>query len=109
MMLEAASIDLGTVWISYFDEEKARERLHLPDNWQPVGMLYIGYPAEDFVPNKHLGASFAAQTKGRTVMTADNRNRMMSGFVLHCQGSRGRRACGKILGNIFSLRQSPLF
>ncbi|MBD5395236.1 MAG: nitroreductase [Lachnospiraceae bacterium] len=55
MMLEAASIDLGTVWISYFDEDKARELLHLPDNWQPVCMLYIGYPAEDFVPNKHLG------------------------------------------------------
>ena len=55
MMLEAASIDLGTVWISYFDEEKARELLCLPDNWQPVCMLYIGYPAEDFVPNNHLG------------------------------------------------------
>lgn len=55
MMLEAASIDLGTVWISYFDEEKARELLRLPDNWQPVCMLYIGYPAEDFVPNRHLG------------------------------------------------------
>ena len=55
MMLEAASIDLGTVWISYFDEEKARELLRLPDNWQPVCMLYIGYPAEDFMPNNHLG------------------------------------------------------
>lgn len=27
MMLEAASIDLGTVWISYFDKTKARELL----------------------------------------------------------------------------------
>lgn len=55
MMLEAASLDLGSVWISYFDEEKARELLHLPKNWQPVCMLYIGYPAEDFVPNTKLG------------------------------------------------------
>lgn len=54
MMLEAASLDLGTVWISYFDEAKARELLRLPDNWQPVCMLYIGYPAEDFKPNPHL-------------------------------------------------------
>ena len=54
MMLEAASIDLGTVWISYFDEAKARELLRLPDNWQPVCMLYIGYPAEDFKPNPRL-------------------------------------------------------
>ncbi|MDO4339172.1 MAG: nitroreductase family protein [Eubacteriales bacterium] len=55
MMLEAASLDLGSVWISYFDEEKARELLHLPESWQPVCMLYIGYPAEDFVPNTKLG------------------------------------------------------
>ena len=55
MMLEAASLDLGSVWISYFDEEKARSLLKLPENWQPVCMLYIGYPAEDFVPNTKLG------------------------------------------------------
>ena len=54
MMLEAASIDLGTVWISYFDEQKARELLKLPDSWQPICMLYIGYPAEDFIPNADL-------------------------------------------------------
>ena len=55
MMLEAASLDLGSVWISYFDEDKARDLLELPENWQPLCMLYIGYPAEDFVPNTHLG------------------------------------------------------
>lgn len=55
MMLEAASLDLGSVWISYFDEEKARALLNLPDTWQPVCMLYLGYPADDFVPNTHLG------------------------------------------------------
>ena len=54
MMLEAASIDLGTVWISYFDKAKARELLRLPETWEPVCMLYIGYPAEDFKPNPRL-------------------------------------------------------
>lgn len=54
MMLEAASLDLGTVWISYFDGAKARELLRLPDNWEPVCMLYIGYPAEDCKPNPRL-------------------------------------------------------
>ena len=54
MMLEAASIDLGTVWISYFDQVKVRALLQLPDSWQPVCMLYIGYPAEDFMPNPRL-------------------------------------------------------
>jgi nitroreductase len=51
MMLEAASIGLGTVWISYFDEDKAKELLGLPENFIPVCMLYIGYPADDFKPN----------------------------------------------------------
>jgi nitroreductase len=57
MMLEAASLAVGSVWISYFDEEKARERelLCLPKIWQPVCMLHIGYPADDFVPNTKLG------------------------------------------------------
>ena len=55
MMLEAASLDLGSVWISYFDEDKARKLLEIPDSWQPVCMLYIGYPSADFVPNTHLG------------------------------------------------------
>lgn len=54
MMLEAASIGLGTVWISYFDEVKAKEILGIPYIWQPVCMLYIGYPAADFVPNPRM-------------------------------------------------------
>lgn len=55
MMLEAASLGLGTVWISFFDKEKARALLQLPSSWEPVSMLYVGYPAEDFVPNTRLG------------------------------------------------------
>ena len=51
MMLEAASLDLGTAWISYFDENKASDLLSLPEFWEPVCMLYIGYPAEDSSPN----------------------------------------------------------
>lgn len=55
MMLEAASIGLGTVWTSYFDEEKAKELLNIPETWQLVCMIYVGYPADDFVPNTKLG------------------------------------------------------
>jgi nitroreductase len=51
MMLEAASIGLGTVWISYFDHDKARKLMNIPDSYEINGMLYVGYPAEDFVPN----------------------------------------------------------
>ncbi len=54
MQLEAASIGLGTVWISYFDKEKARELLNIPENWEINNMIYIGYPAEDFKPNPNM-------------------------------------------------------
>jgi nitroreductase len=50
MMLEAASLGVGSVWISYFDENKARELLSLPESWQPVCMLYLGYPAANTDP-----------------------------------------------------------
>lgn len=56
MMLEAASLDLGTVWISYFDEDRARKLLRIPDNWKPFCMLYVGYPAKDFQPNPRLSS-----------------------------------------------------
>jgi len=51
MMLEAASIDLATVWISYFDKGKAKEMLAIPEEWEPHCMIYIGYHANDFTPN----------------------------------------------------------
>ena len=54
MMMEATSLGLGTAWISYFDEAKARELLGLPEDWQPVCMLYVGYPADDYQPNEKL-------------------------------------------------------
>ena len=54
MMLEAASLGLGTVWISYFDKDKAREMLRIPENYEILCMLYIGYAAADFRPNRKL-------------------------------------------------------
>lgn len=57
MMMEAASLDLGTAWISYFDEKKARKLLGIPNNWQPVCMLYVGYPDEEYVPNERLSGN----------------------------------------------------
>lgn len=55
MLLEAASLGLGSCWISYFDKEKASKLLNLPDSWKSVAMIYAGYPAADAVPNTHLG------------------------------------------------------
>jgi nitroreductase len=53
MMLEAASLDVGSVWISYFDTDKAKEMLKIPEHYEPVCMLYLGYPAEDLEPVKN--------------------------------------------------------
>lgn len=54
MMLEAASIGLGTVWISYFDKDKARNLLNIPDNYEILSMLYVGYAAKDYEPNRKI-------------------------------------------------------
>lgn len=47
MMLEATAQGLGSAWVSYFDKDKARELLHVPDNWEICSMLYLGYPAAE--------------------------------------------------------------
>ncbi|MBQ9317220.1 MAG: nitroreductase family protein [Atopobiaceae bacterium] len=57
MMLEAASLGLGSAWISYFDHDKARELLGVPESWEMVCMLYLGYPADDEQPNAKLAGS----------------------------------------------------
>lgn len=51
MMLEAAAIGVGSSWISYFDKEKAKKFLNLPENIEPVVLLLLGYPTEESKPN----------------------------------------------------------
>jgi nitroreductase len=51
MMLEAAAIGVGSSWISYFNMEKAKNLLGLPENFKPVVLLLLGYPAEDARPD----------------------------------------------------------
>ena len=55
MMMEAASLDLGSAWISYFDHQKARELLGIPDAWEISSMLYLGYPAVGDKTNEEIG------------------------------------------------------
>lgn len=57
MMLEAASLGLGSAWISYFDHDKARELLDVPESWEMVCMLYLGYEAEGATVHQHLSGS----------------------------------------------------
>lgn len=51
MMLEAASIGVGSTWVMWFDADKARLEFSLPENLVPVAFLVCGYPSEDAEPS----------------------------------------------------------
>jgi len=46
LMLEAAELGLGTVFIGSFDENGVREVLGVPDDYRIVAMTPLGYPAK---------------------------------------------------------------
>lgn len=47
MILEAADLGLGTTWVGHFNPELMIKAFELPDNFMPIALLPIGYPAED--------------------------------------------------------------
>ena len=53
MTLQATELDLATCWICAFDPEKARTLLKLPDHLEPVVLLPVGYPLDEFDPERH--------------------------------------------------------
>lgn len=53
MMLEATDLGLGTTWVGAFNPMKAREILELPENYEIVSLLPIGYPSEEGVPSSN--------------------------------------------------------
>lgn len=46
MMLQAAELGLGSCWICWFDPQVVRTEFALPDQWEPVNLLALGYPDE---------------------------------------------------------------
>jgi nitroreductase len=46
LMLQAAELGLGTVFIGSFEEDGVREVLGVPDEYRVVGMTPLGYPAK---------------------------------------------------------------
>lgn len=46
MMLTAAELGLGSVWICYFKPDVIRKEFNLPDTLEPVNILAIGYSNE---------------------------------------------------------------
>lgn len=51
MMLQATEVGLGTTWVGCFDPKAIREQFQLPENFVPVAMIPVGYPADDSTPN----------------------------------------------------------
>jgi nitroreductase len=51
MMLEIASLGLGTTWVGHFNPESLRQAFAIPANIIPVALLPIGYPADDSRPH----------------------------------------------------------
>ena len=47
MMLRATELGLGTVWLGHFYADKVKEVLGLPENFIPIAVTPIGYPAEE--------------------------------------------------------------
>lgn len=50
MMLEAAAIGVGSTWVMVFDPVAMREKFAIPENFEPVALLVMGYPSEDAAP-----------------------------------------------------------
>ncbi|MCD8382694.1 MAG: nitroreductase family protein [Clostridiales bacterium] len=50
MMLAAADIGVGSVWVMSFDPEKTRAVFALPEEYIPVAFLMMGYPADGVSP-----------------------------------------------------------
>ena len=46
MMLQATELGLGSVWICYFKPDILRESFKLPEHWEPINILAIGYAAD---------------------------------------------------------------
>lgn len=47
MMLEAADLGLGSVWICYFKPDILKKNFDIPDNIEPVNILAVGYADEN--------------------------------------------------------------
>ena len=45
IMLEATELGLGSTWVGSFDPKIAIDILKIPENYEPVALLPIGYPS----------------------------------------------------------------
>jgi nitroreductase len=52
IMLQATALGLGTCWIGGLDPKALSGLLDVPPEWEIVGLLTVGFPAEDPPPSE---------------------------------------------------------
>lgn len=50
LMLSAHNIGVGCCWVMHFDPKAMRETFNIPENYEPVALLVMGYPSPDAKP-----------------------------------------------------------
>ncbi|HEY1406237.1 MAG TPA: nitroreductase family protein [Spirochaetota bacterium] len=54
MMLEAVSLGLGTLWMTWFNPESIRREFDIPERYVPINILLVGYAAgKGASPDRH--------------------------------------------------------
>ena len=56
MTLEAVSLGLQFVWLGWFEPEKVRPLLNIPDDYMVVAVAPFGYPAKEGAPTPKKSA-----------------------------------------------------
>ena len=52
ILLQATDLGIGSIWVGMFDPAKMRELFNIPENYIPVALLPIGYPADGCEPHQ---------------------------------------------------------
>ena len=50
MMLAAADLEIGSTWVMHVDPVAMRREFSVPEDYEPVALLVMGYPAPDAAP-----------------------------------------------------------
>lgn len=56
MMYQAQELGIGSLIVGIYKEDLLRERFHIPNHYEIVSLLMLGYPAEDCQPHPKLHA-----------------------------------------------------
>jgi nitroreductase len=52
MMLAASDLGLGSIWVMYWDPDTMKREFEIPEQYEPVALLIVGYPDREVAPHK---------------------------------------------------------